>query len=45
MTNLEIAVQYCNDIINDKIPACLYVKQAGNLFLNNLQREDLYFDE
>lgn len=45
MTNLEIAIQYCKDVINDVIPACVYVKQAGLLFLANLQREDLIFDE
>lgn len=44
-SNLEIAVKYCNDIINEVIPACLYIKQACLLFLNNLKREDLLFDE
>ena len=45
MTNLEIAVKYCNDILTDVIPACIYIKQACLLFLNNLKREDLIFDE
>lgn len=44
-SNLEIAIKYCNDIINEVIPACLYIKQACLLFLKNLEREDLYFDE
>lgn len=44
-SNLEIAVQYCNNIIDEVLPACLYIKQACLLFLNNLKREDLIFDE
>ena len=45
MTNKEIAISYCNDIINEYIPACKYIKQACQLFLNNLKREDLEFRE
>lgn len=45
VTNLEIAKDYCYKCINNIIPACLYIKQACLLFLNNLEREDLIFDE
>lgn len=44
-SNLQIAINYCNDIINEVIPACLYIKQACLLFLNNLKRDDLEFRE
>ena len=44
-SNLEVAKKYCNDIISDVIPACLYIKQACTMFINNLEREDLIFDE
>ena len=43
MTNKQIAVKYANDIINNKIPACIYIKQACQQFLDNLNREDLIF--
>ena len=42
-TNKAIAVKYCNDVINDVIPACIYIKQACSIFLNNLQRINLVF--
>ena len=45
MSNLDIAKKYCNDILTDVIPACIYIKQACTLFLSNLQRIDLIFDE
>jgi hypothetical protein len=45
MTNKETAVKYCNDILSDIIPPCLYIKQAFALFLDNLKRTDLYFDD
>jgi len=44
-TNLQIAIKYCNDIVSGSIPACLYIRQACLLFLKNLERTDLYFDE
>src|SRR5665647_65958 len=43
-SNLEVAKKYCNDIISDVIPACLYIKQACTMFLTNLDRPDLIFD-
>ena len=43
-TNLEIAVKYCNDILISIIPSCKYTKQACKMFLDNLDREDLYYN-
>ena len=45
MSNLDIAIGYCNDILNEIIPACKYIKQACSLFLSNLKRTDLYFND
>lgn len=41
---IDEAIQYCNDVLNDKIIACNTVKQACRRFLNDLNREDLLFD-
>lgn len=38
------AIQYCNDVLNNNIVACVTVKQACKRFLDDLQRDDLYFD-
>ena len=45
MTNLEIAKQYCIDVITNTIPACKYIKEAAIQFIENLNRLDLSFDE
>ncbi len=42
MNNLEVAVKYANDVINDIIPSCIYVKQSAQRFLNDLD-SDRYF--
>lgn len=38
------AIQYCNDVLNNNIVACITVKQACKRFLDDLQRDDLFFD-
>lgn len=38
------ALQYANAVLSEEIPACIYVKQAAQRFINDLQREDLYLD-
>lgn len=43
MSNLLIAKKYANDCINNKIPSCLYIKQACKRFLSDLQRKDLIY--
>ena len=44
MNNLDIAVNYCNDVLSNVIPACIYVKQACQRFLNDLQNPDYYYN-
>ncbi len=36
MSNLETATQYARDCISGAIPACIYVKQAGERFLSDI---------
>jgi len=45
MTNKEIAVQYANDIINEIIPACIYVKQSCKRFLSDLENPLYYYND
>jgi len=42
--NLEIAIQYANDVINNTILSCIYVKQAAQQFLNILDNPEYYYD-
>lgn len=39
------AIQYCNDVLDNNIVACVTVKQACKRFLDDLQRDDLFFDD
>lgn len=41
----EILNQYCEDVLSDKIPSCIYVKQAVQRHLDDLQRDDITFSE
>jgi phage terminase large subunit-like protein len=43
MSNLEIAVQYSNDCINNIIPSCSYIKKACQRFLNDIEDDSKYF--
>jgi len=43
MTNLEVAVKYSTDLINDVIPSCIYTKQAAQRFLDDLDENSPYF--
>jgi len=44
MTNLDKATAYARDAISGKIPACLYVKQAAQRFLNDIEEGNpLYY--
>lgn len=36
----QIAAKYCQDVVNGKIDACLYVKQACQRQINDLKRKD-----
>jgi phage terminase large subunit-like protein len=45
MTNQQIAVDYANDCISDKIPSCVYVKKAAERFLKDLADERYFYDE
>ena len=44
---IAIANKYINDVLNDKVPACLYVQQACKRQLNDLKRKrwPYHFDE
>lgn len=41
---IDDAKQYCNDVLTNRIVACKSIKQACSRFLNDLQRDDLYYD-
>lgn len=43
--NLNISIQYAEDVINEKIPAGKYIKSACKNFLAFLQRTDLEYKE
>lgn len=45
MSYLDIVKKYCTDVLSDVISACFFVKQSINLFLENLERTDIYFNE
>lgn len=45
MTVKDEAIQYCNDILDNKIVSCKATKQACKRFLDNLNDERYYFDE
>lgn len=40
---LEIALQYIDDVLTEKIPACIYVKQACQRQLDDLHDENIGF--
>ena len=40
MTNLDISVKYANDCISGTIPACIYVRQACQRFIDDLNSKD-----
>jgi len=43
-TNLDIAINYANSVVNNVVPACLYVKQACTRFLDDISdSNDLYY--
>jgi len=44
MTYLEVAEKYAVDTISDKIPSCLFVKQASQRFLDDLKNPLYYYD-
>ena len=41
----KIVEKYIKDIKSEKILSCLYVKQMIDRHLNDLKRDDIYFDE
>lgn len=41
----NIAVQYADKIINGKLESCKWIKKAAERFVNDLQRDDISFDE
>lgn len=42
---MQIVQNYCDDIINGHIPSCKYVRLAVERFINDLNRDDIFFDE
>jgi len=44
MTNLDISLKYSRDVSTGKVPACLFVKQAAQRFLADVDKDnDLYY--
>jgi phage terminase large subunit-like protein len=45
LTNLEIAVKYCNDVLNDTIPNCDLIKKQAAIFLELIKpdEDNLYY--
>ncbi len=41
MSFVEVAAQYADDVVAGEIPACLYVRQACQRFIDDLARDDL----
>jgi hypothetical protein len=41
----KIVEKYIKDIQSEKILSCVYVKQMIERHLNDLKRDDIYFDE
>lgn len=39
------AERYARKVVDGEVVACHWIKQAANRFLNDLQRDDIYFDE
>lgn len=37
--------KYCYQVLNGDVPACKTIKQAAQRHFNDLQRDDIYFDE
>ena len=44
-TNLEIVQEWCRKSLSGEIPCCLMVKKAIERWYDDLEREDLFFDE
>lgn len=44
MSFVQVAAQYADDVLDGKIPACLYVRQACQRFKADLLRDDLRLD-
>lgn len=45
MMDKPLYIQYAEDVINDKVIACEYIKLACKQFLFNLKRDDIEFRE
>lgn len=41
----DIVDKYVSDVLSDALPSCLMVKKACERWLNDLKRDDLYFDD
>ncbi len=44
MQNLDVAKKYANDVISGCIPACQYIKQSAQIFLDTLKDPRYYYD-
>lgn len=43
MSNFEIATKYANEVLNGKVPACIYVKQAAARFIADCDSQLYYY--
>lgn len=44
MSNLEVSTRYAEDVQSGRIPACQYVQQAAQRFLNDLEDPRYYYN-
>lgn len=44
MSFVQVAAQYADDVVGGVIPACLYVRQACQRFIDDLVRDDIHLD-
>ena len=44
MSFVQVAGKYADDVVTGQIPACLYVRQACQRFIDDLARDDLTLD-
>jgi len=40
MDHWDVAIQYAKDVVSGKVPACLYIRQAGERMIRDLDRQN-----
>jgi len=44
MSFVEVAAKYADEVVAGDIPACLYVRQACQRFIDDLEQDDLHLN-